>query len=621
MAEDVAERGAGIRGAVLGNRLLLLGHFECLDRELHLGGAAVEQDDAGIDLLADLEAIGTLVVAVAGELRTLDEGGQIAADDLHVDAGLLDLGDLGGDDVALLHVGGGRHRVALELLDAERDALLLDIDVQHLGLDLVALLVLLDDLLARTLPVEIGEMDHPVDVAVEAEEQAELGLVLDLAFDRGARRILLDEDLPGVAHGLLETERDAALDRIDFEDLDFDLLRGRDDLARVDVLLGPRHFGDVDQALDARLELDERAVVGDVGDAALEPRADRELGLNALPRIVQQLLHAERDAVGLVVDLDDLDLHRLADVEHLGRVIDSPPRNVGDVQQAIDAAEVHERAVVGDVLDHAVDDLTLFEVLHQLLALLGAGLFEHGAAGHHDVAAPAIHFENLERLVDVHQRGDVADRPDVDLRARQECHRAVEIDGEAALDLVEDDAGDLLVVLEGRLELAPALFAPRLVARQHRLAERILDALQIDFDGVADLDFVAPARALEFLERDAPLSLQADVDDGHVFLNADDGPLDDGPFRQIAAAEGLFEHSGEVFARRRGSSCSGHTVSKAVRRRVELRAFRTRGLWAPARTNSTAGKPAGRRATERAERWFRVRRAAAGLEAGLWSSN
>ena len=102
--------------------------------------------------------------------------------------------------------------------------------------------------------------------------------------------------------------------------------------------------------------------------------------------------------MGLVVDLDDLDLHRLADVEHLGRVIDAPPGDVGDVQQAVDAAEVHERAVVGDVLDHAVDDLALFEVLHQLLALLGAGLFQHGAAGHDDVAAAAIHLQDLERL-------------------------------------------------------------------------------------------------------------------------------------------------------------------------------------------------------------------------------
>src|SRR4029077_1352978 len=188
------------------------------------------------------------------------------------------------------------------------------------------------------------------------------------------------------------------------------------------VLLGPRHLGDVDEALDARLELDERAVVGDVRDAALEAGADRELGLDALPRIGLKLLHAERDAVGLVVDLDDLDLDLLADVEHLGRVIDAPPRDVGDVQQAVDAAEVDECTVVGDVLDHAVDDLAFLEVLHQLLTLLGARLFEYGAAGNNDVAAAAVHLQDLERLRIVHQRADVADRPDIDLRARQERH-------------------------------------------------------------------------------------------------------------------------------------------------------------------------------------------------------
>ena len=262
-----------------------------------------------------------------------------------------------------------------------------------------------------------------------------------------------------------------------------------------------RHFGDVDQALDARLQFDERAVVGDVGDAALEAGADRILGLDALPRIVQQLLHAERDAVRLVVDLDDLDLHRLADVEHLGRVIDAPPGDVGDVQQAVDAAEVDERAVIGDVLDHAVDDLALFEVLHQFLALLGAGLFENRAARHDDVAAAAIHLEDLERLRHVHQRRDVADRADVDLRARQEGHGAVEIDGEAALDLVEDDARDLLVVVERLLELAPAFLAARLVAREHRFAERVLDALEIDLDLVADLELAAAGRAGEFAQR------------------------------------------------------------------------------------------------------------------------
>src|SRR6202040_2354096 len=169
-----------------------------------------------------------------------------------------------------------------------------------------------------------------------------------LAFDRRSDREFLDEHFPGITHGLLEAERNPALDRIDFENLHFDFLRGRNDLARVHVLLGPRHFRDVDQAFDARLQFDEGAVVG---------------------------------------DLDDLDLDGLADGQDFGRVIDAAPGDIGDVQQAVDAAEIDERAVIGDVLDHAVDDLALFEILHQFLALLGAGLFQHGAARYPDVAA------------------------------------------------------------------------------------------------------------------------------------------------------------------------------------------------------------------------------------------
>ena len=80
----------------------------------------------------------------------------------------------------------------------------------------------------------------------------------------------------GILQRLLEAERDAALGGVDLEHLNLDLLAGRNDLAGMDVLLGPRHFRDVDEAFDARLQLDERAVVGDVGDAALEALADRD---------------------------------------------------------------------------------------------------------------------------------------------------------------------------------------------------------------------------------------------------------------------------------------------------------------------------------------------------------
>ena len=149
-----------------------------------------------------------------------------------------------------------------------------------------------------------------------------------------------------------------------------------------------------------------------------ERAADRILGGGAFPRIALELLHAEADALRLAVDADDLHLHRVADVDHFGRVVDALVADVGDVEQAVDAAEVDERAVIGDVLDHAVDHLALGEALDQAAALLGAGLFEDRAARHDDVAAAAVHLQDLERLRHVHQRADVAHRADVDLADR-----------------------------------------------------------------------------------------------------------------------------------------------------------------------------------------------------------
>ena len=161
------------------------------------------------------------------------------------------------------------------------------------------------------------------------------------------------------------------------------------------------------------------------------------------------------------------------------------------------------------------------------------------------------------------QRGDVAHRADVDLGARQERHGAVEVDGVAALDLVEDRAVDALVGLEGLLELDPALLAARLVARDDGLAERVLDAVEIDLDLVADGELAFAAGAGEFLEGDAAFRLGADVDDGHVLLDRDDAALDDGAFGDLVLEEGLLEQSREIVAARvtlQGVT-SGHSVS------------------------------------------------------------
>src|SRR3546814_7893210 len=72
--------------------------------------------------------------------------------------------------------------------------------------------------------------------------------------------------------------------------------------------------------------------------------------------------------------------------------------HVGDMEQAVDAAQVDKGAVIGDVLHRAFDDLAFFEVLDQARTLFGARFFQDCAARHDDVAAAARSEEHTSEL-------------------------------------------------------------------------------------------------------------------------------------------------------------------------------------------------------------------------------
>ena len=80
------------------------------------------------------------------------------------------------------------------------------------------------------------------------------------------------------------------------------------------------------------------------------------------------------------------------------------------MEEAVDAAEVDERAVLGDVLDDALDDLALLEVWQGLRSLHLALLLEEHAAGEHDVAALLVELDDLELVGLADELVEVADR-------------------------------------------------------------------------------------------------------------------------------------------------------------------------------------------------------------------
>src|SRR5262249_10620576 len=79
-----------------------------------------------------------------------------------------------------------------------------------------------------------------------------------------------------------------------------------------------RELGDVHGPLDAGEDLDERAEGDHLRHAPFDDVSLAVLVEHLLPRVVLGLLEAERDALAVAVDVEDLDLHGLADLEHLG---------------------------------------------------------------------------------------------------------------------------------------------------------------------------------------------------------------------------------------------------------------------------------------------------------------
>jgi hypothetical protein len=105
--------------------------------------------------------------ALDGDLGDVDQALD-AVFDLGEGAEVGELGDLGvGDGARGVALGERLPRVGGQLLDAEAEALVLDVDVEDDGLDLVALLVDLGGVADLLGPGEVGDVDEAVDALLD----------------------------------------------------------------------------------------------------------------------------------------------------------------------------------------------------------------------------------------------------------------------------------------------------------------------------------------------------------------------------------------------------------------------------------------------------------------------
>ncbi len=219
------------------------------------------------------------------------------------------------------------------------------------------------------------------------------------------------------------------------------------------------------------------------------------------------------------------------------------------MKQAVDAAEIDEGAVLGDVLDGALDGHALLEGFERLGLHLVALLLEEHAPRQDDVAALLVELDDLELVGLPDELVQVADGPKIDLRPGEErLHAAADGDRKAALHALGDGPLDELVALARARDLIPDLHLVRFFLGQGDQAVVVLAALDEDVDLVAGLHVDLAARAGELVARDYTLALAPDVDDDRVASDLHDDASDDFSFAaEVPFREACLEEGCEVF--------------------------------------------------------------------------
>ncbi len=158
-------------------------------------------------------------------------------------------------------------------------------------------------------------------------------------------------------------------------------------------------------------------------------------------------------------------------------------------------------------------------------------------------------FEDLERLLETHERASITHRAHIDLRAGQERHGAAKINSEAAFDTTKDRTFDAGVVCIGLFKAIPCFFTARHLAGDDRFAARVFCGPQEHLDFVANRNVWRFAGVCKFFKINAAFHLVADVDDGLARFNCDDLAFDNSPFVGCVHFEAFIQKRFEFFHR------------------------------------------------------------------------
>src|ERR1700735_531428 len=228
--------------------------------------------------------------------------------------------------------------------------------------------------------------------------------------------------------------------------------------------LRPTHLADVHESFNARFDLHEGAIIGDAYDFPLHSCAYRESFGDSCPRIGQQLLASQRNALFVFIKIQNCHFDFIARLDDGGGMRHASPNEIADVKKTVHPAEIDEHTIISYIFYPAGDHRAFRQGRHQFIALGLLLFFENRAAAHDYVASLTIQFQHADLDIAGLPSIQIVHRPQLDLRSRQERTNA-DINYQTALNALGDLAGDRRMLAIRFLDTLPNAPAVRTYVR------------------------------------------------------------------------------------------------------------------------------------------------------------
>jgi len=334
--------------------------------------------------------------------------------------------------------------------------------------------------------------------------------------------------LPRVVFALLQTQGDTTTFFVDIQNHNFHYVANVNNFGRVDVFVGPIHFGNVNQAFNAFFDFNEAAVVGQVGHATGQFGTFRITLSDSYPRIFAQLFQAQRYTSTLAVELQHFNSDFVANVYDFARVLNAFPRHVGDVQQAVNAAQINECAVVSEVLNDTFDFHAFLQVFQQLIAFCAVFGFDNGTTGNNNVVTLLVKLDDFELKLFAFQVQGVANRTNVNQGTRQERANTIQLNSEATFNFAVDNTDYSFSFFVSFFQRDPSFVTFSFLTGQQGFTEAVFYCIQSNVNFVTDLDFQLALGVFELLCRNGRLRFQTGVNQYDIFVDSNNNTTNDG---------------------------------------------------------------------------------------------